>query len=130
MVTEPDVARTFGEAVSDLVFAPDGPLAVLLRVQLADGRLLTFGARDLATPAAIADGVVRPAIARALRRDVRAGRREPTPFTLAELRAATVAYFTERAAGITRDNIRSLLADRIPDHPAVVKVERVRIDNT
>jgi hypothetical protein len=125
MSRQAELAREFGEAVSDLVFAPTGALAELLRVQLADGRMLTFGARDLATPAAIADGVVRPALVRAAQRDLRAGRPEPLPLTLAELRTATVAYFVERCRSITRDNVRGMLADRIPDDQAVMKVERL-----
>jgi hypothetical protein len=118
-------AREFGEAVSDLVFAPAGRLAELLRVELADGRVLTFGARDLATAAAIADGVVRPTLARAAQRDLRAGRPAPLPLTLEELRAATVEYFVERCRSITRDNVRGTLPGRIPEDQAVVKVELV-----
>jgi hypothetical protein len=118
------VAREFGEAVSDMVFAPSGPLAELLHVQLADGRVLVFGAADLATAAAVADGIVRPLLARRLRRDVRSGRASPAPLTLDELRAATAAYFEERAATITRDNVRSVLRERIPDDQAVTAVTR------
>ena len=117
--------RAFGEAISDLVFAPAGPLAGLLRVQLADGRVLTFGAPDLATPAAIADGIVRPTLARIAQRDLRAARPLPLPLTLDELRHATVDYFRARAATVTRDNVRSVLADRIPEDQTVVKVEPV-----
>jgi hypothetical protein len=118
------LAREFGEAVSDLVFAPNGALAELLRVQLADGTVLSFGARDLATAAAIADGIVRPLLARLAQRDLRAGREEPLPLTLDDLTAATAAYFRERCRSITRDNVRSVLAGRIPEHQVVAKVER------
>ena len=126
MDRQDDLAREFGDAVSDLVFAPAGVLAELLRVQLADGRVLTIGARDLATAAAIADGIVRPTLARAVQRDLRAGRPAPSPLTLEELRRATVDYFVERSAAITRDNIRSVVPNRIPEDQAVVKVERVK----
>jgi hypothetical protein len=118
-------ALAFGASVSDLVFAPAGALAELLRVQLADGRVLRFGARDLATAAAVADGVVRPLLARTAQRDLRAGRPQPRPLALDELRAATIGYFVERCAGITRDNVRSILPGRIPDDQAVARVERV-----
>ena len=122
-----DLAREFGEAVSDLVFAPGGALAELLRVQLGDGRVMTFGARDLTTGAAIADGIVRPALAAGLQRDLRAGRPAPLPLTLEELRAATLRYFADRCATITRENIRSVLPNRLPEDQAVMKVERVSI---
>jgi hypothetical protein len=125
-MTAPELARTFGDAVSDLVFAPNGPLAELLRVQLTDGRTLTFGAPDLATPAAIADGVVRPLLARLAQRDLRAGRPEPLPLTADELLAATVEYFVQRCRSITRDNVRGQLAGRIPDDQGIAKVERVQ----
>lgn len=125
MSRQESLAREFGETVSDLIFAPAGVLAELLRVQLADGRVLTFGARDLVTPAAIADGIVRPTLARAAQRDLRAGRPAPLPLTLDVLRVATVQYFIERCATITRDNLRSVLPDRIPEDQAVVKVERM-----
>lgn len=118
------LAREFGEAVSDLVFAPNGPLAELLRVQLADGSVLSFGARDLATAAAIADGIVRPLLGRLAQRDLRAGRAEPLPLTLDDLTAATTSYFRDRCRSITRDNVRSVLAGRIPEHQVVAKVER------
>jgi hypothetical protein len=121
-------ARAFGEAVSDLVFAPAGPLAELLRVQLADGRVLSFGARDLATAATVADGIVRSSLARAAQRDLRAGRHEPCAFTVDELRDATVRHFAERAGAITRDNVRSTLPDRIPEDQAVTRVERLSPD--
>jgi hypothetical protein len=126
-VGEPDapVARAFGETVSDLVFARTGPLAELLRVQLTDGRVLGFGARDLATPAALADGVVRTTLAQRVRRDLRAGRPAPAPLTLDEMRAATVAHFVRLAAAITRDNVRAALPDRIPEDQMVTKVEPV-----
>jgi hypothetical protein len=113
----------FGHLLSDAIFSPGGPLLELLRAQLSDGRVLLFGARDLASGAAIADGIVRPTLARGLQRDLRAGRPDPLPLAADELRAATVRYFRERAATITRDSIRSVLADRIPDDLAVVKVE-------
>jgi hypothetical protein len=125
-----DRARACGDVVSDLVFAPNGPLAELLRVQLADGRVLAFGARDLATPAAIADGVVRPTLARAAQRDLRERRATPLPLTLEELRAATMQYFMQRSAAITRDNVRSVLPERLPDDQVVVRVERVLGDGT
>jgi hypothetical protein len=117
--TAPEV----GAVVSDVIFSPGGPLAELLRVQLSDGRVLTFGGRDLATGAAVADGVVRPTLARGLRRDLRAGRPDPLPLAADDLRAATVRYFRERAAAITRDSVRSVLGGRVPDDLAVVKVE-------
>jgi hypothetical protein len=117
-------ARDVGETLSDLIFSPDGELGELLRVHLADGRVLRFGAADLATGAAIADGIVRPAIARMVRRDLRAGHPEPRGLTLEELRRATVDYFSARVATITRHNVRSLLGDRIPEDQAVVKVDR------
>jgi hypothetical protein len=120
-----ELAREFGECVSDLVFAPNGPLAELLRVQLADGRLLVFGARDLATPAAIADGIVRPLLARVAQRDLRARLPEPLPLTREELERATHAYFVERCRSFTRENVRSVLPGRIPDDQGVVKVERI-----
>ena len=116
----------FGEAVSDLVFAPSGTLAELVRVQLADGRVLSFGARDLATAAAIADGIVRPLLARIAQRDLRAGLPEPRPLALDELQAATVEYFVERCRSITRENVRSVLAGRIPEDQGVTRVERVQ----
>ena len=122
-----ELAREFGEAVSDLIFAPAGILGELLRVQLADGRVLAFGAADLATGAAIADGIVRPTLARIAQRDMRAGRTAPLPLTLEELRAATIEYFVERCRTITRDNVRNVLPDRIPEDQAVVKVERVAV---
>jgi hypothetical protein len=116
-------APDFGAVVSDVVFSPGGPLAELLQAQLSDGRALVFGARDLATGAAVADGIVRPTLARGLRRDLRAGRPDPLPLAADDLRAATVRYFRERAASITRDSIRSVLGGRLPDDLAVVKVE-------
>jgi hypothetical protein len=116
-------ARDFGDVVSDCVFAPDGPLARLVAAQLADGRVLTFGAPDLASGAAIADGLVRRTILRGLRRDRRAGLPAPAPLSPEALRAEAVRYFRERAATITRDNIRSVLADRLPEDQAVVRVE-------
>ena len=119
-----DPAQTFGAAVSDLVFAPSGRLASLLRVQLADGRVLRFGARDLATAAAVADGIVRPTLARAVRRDLEAGLAEPSPLSLDELREAAARYFDDRCRSITRDNVRSVLPGRIPEDQAVIKVER------
>jgi len=119
------LAREFGELVSDLVFAPNGSLAALLHVHLADGRLLVFGARDLATPAAIADGIVRPLLARVAQRDLRARLPEPLPLTREELERATHAYFVERCRSLTRENVRSVLPGRIPDDQGVVKVERV-----
>ena len=122
-----EVAREFGEAVSDLIFAPAGMLAELLRVQLADGRVLTFGARDLATAAAIADGIVRPTLARVAQRDIRAGRSAPLPLTLEEMRAAAVEFFVERCGAITRDNVRRVLPDRIPEDQTIVKVERIAV---
>jgi hypothetical protein len=122
-------ARSFGEMVSDLVVAPDGPLATLFRVQLADGRVLTFGARDLASPAAIADGVVRPTLLRLVRRDLGASRPRPAPLTLDELRDATLAYFTQRAATITRESVRSVLGGRLPEDQAVIKVEALVHNN-
>lgn len=121
---EAERRRVFGDALSDLVFAPSGELAELLRVQLADGRVLRFGARDLASAAAIADGVIRPTLARTARRDWRAGLPAPRPLALEELRQAAVDYFTARCAAITRDNVRSVLAERIPDGQAVVRVEQ------
>lgn len=125
--TADDAPRAFGETVSDLIFSPGSALAELLRVQLADGRLLTFGACDLTTPAAIADGIVRPTLARAAQRDLRAGRPAPWPLTVAELRTATVQYFVERCATITRDNLRSVLPDTIPEDQAIAKVERLAV---
>ncbi len=122
-----DRARAFGEAVSDLVYAPSGELAELLRVQLADGRVLTVGAADLATPAALADGIVRPVLRRVVRRDTRKGLAAPTPLTIGELRAETVAYFTGVCATITRDNIRGLVTDKIPEDQAVTGVQRVSV---
>jgi len=116
-------AGDFGALVSDVVFSPGGPLAELLRAQLSDGRVLAFGARDLASGAAIADGIVRPTIARGLQQDLRAGRPAPRPLVADTLRDATVDYFRLRAASITRDNIRSALPDRLPDDLAVVRVE-------
>jgi len=117
--------QAFGEAVSDLVFAVGGSLAELLRVQLADGRVLGFGARDLSTAAAVVDGIVRPTLARVAQRDIRAGLPAPQPLTLDELRAATIDYFTERARTITRDSVRSVLAGRIPPDQQVVTVDAV-----
>ena len=119
------LAREFGDALSDLIFAPAGALAELVRVQLADGRVLSFGACDLASAAAIADGIVRPTLARAARRDLRGARKMPLPLTLDELRAGTVQYFVQRCSTITRDNVRSLLPERIAEDQAVAKVERV-----
>jgi hypothetical protein len=120
-----DLAAEFGEAMRDLIFAPAGPLAELLRVQLADGRELAFGASDLATGSSVADGIVGAALVRKVGRAQREGRSEPDPLTLEELRAAALAHFAERSAAITRDNIRSILPERIPEDQAVVKVERV-----
>ena len=125
MTPHADLAREFGDVVSDLVFAPNGPLAACLRVQLADGRSLEFGARDLATPAAIADGIVRPLLARIAQRDMRAGLPDPRPVTLDELTGATHEYFVERCRSVTRDNVRSVLPGRIPEDQTVVKVEPV-----
>jgi hypothetical protein len=119
------LAREFGDVVSDLVFAPNGPLAACLRVQLADGRVLVFGARDLATPAAIADGIVRPLLARVAQRDLRAALPDPLPLTLDELTRATREYFVERCRSITRDNVRSLLPGRIPEDQGIAKVDTV-----
>jgi len=119
------LARDLGEAVSDLVFAPGGELAELLRVHLADGRVLSYGAPDLATAAAIADGLVRPLLARAAQRDLRAGLAEPRPLTQDDLTAATVAYFHERCQSITRENVRSVLGGRVPPDQAIIKVERI-----
>ena len=116
-------ARALGETVSDVIFG--GELAALLRVQLADGRVLTFGAPDLATGAAINDGIVRPLFALIAHRDQRAGLPAPKPLTRAELRAATVAYFVERCASITRDNVRTMIPGRIPEDQAVTTVERI-----
>jgi SpoVK/Ycf46/Vps4 family AAA+-type ATPase len=121
-----DLRRAFGDALSDLVFAPSGALSELLRVQLADGRVLRFGARDLATAAAVADGVIRPWLARTARRDWRAGCPAPRPLALEELRQAAIDYFTARAAAITRDSVRSVLGERIPEGQAVMRVEHVR----
>jgi hypothetical protein len=117
-------ARAFGEALSDLIFSPDGELGELLRVHLADGRVLRFGAADLATGAAIADGILRPTLARAARRDLRAGRPEPRGLTLEELRRSTLDYFSRRVSTITRHNVKSILGDRIPEDQTVVKVDR------
>jgi hypothetical protein len=117
-------ARAYGDAVSDLIFSPGGELGELLRVHLSDGRVLRFGAADLATGAAIADGILRPAIARMARRDLRAGLAEPRGLTLDEIRRATVEYFSRRAATITRHNVKSVLGDRIPEDQTVVKVDR------
>jgi hypothetical protein len=124
------LAREFGEAVSDLVFAPAGQLAELLRVHLADGRVLTFGARDLASPAAIADGIVRPLLARIAHRDMRAHLPQPAPLTVDELQDATVRYFVGRCRAITRENVRSILRDHIPDDQGIVRVERVHEGGT
>jgi len=124
--SQEEAGREFGEAVSDLVFAPSGTLAEIVRVQLADGRVLSFGARDLATAAAIADGIVRPLLARIAQRDLRAGLPEPRPLALDELQAATVEYFVERCRSITRENVRSVLAGRIPEDQGVMRVERVQ----
>jgi len=121
----PDAATAFGDAVSDLVFATGGALAEVLRVQLADGRVLTFGARDLATAATIADGIVRPTLERVAQRDLRAGLPEPRPLRLDELREATIDYFSERARTITRESVRSVLAQRIPPDQQVITVEAV-----
>jgi hypothetical protein len=117
-------ARVFGEAVSDLVYAPSGELAELLRVQLADGRVLTVGAGDLATPAALADGIVRPVLRRIVRRDARSRLPAPAPLTLAELRAEAIGYFTGLCATITRDNVRALVPGKIPEDQPVTRVER------
>jgi hypothetical protein len=125
-----ELAREFGEVVSDLVFAPGGALATLLRVHLGDGRIITFGARDLATGAAITDGIVRPALAAALQRDLRAGLAAPQPLTVEELRSATLGYFAERCATITRENIRSVLPNRLPDDQAVTRIDRVPVPGT
>ncbi len=119
-----DLALEIGEAVSDLIFAPAGKLAELLRVQLADGRVLGFGAGDLASPAAVADGIVRPALARKVQRCARAGDHRPGGVTLNELREATERYFVEQCKTITRENIRSILPDRIPEDQTVVKVDK------
>jgi hypothetical protein len=119
-------AQAFGDAISDMIFAPAGALGELLRVQLADGRVMVFGARDLSTPAAIADGIVGPTLARLAQRDLRAGRPAPSALGLEELRDATVAYFARRCATITRDNVRGVLPERIPEDLAVVKVEPVQ----
>lgn len=119
--------RGFAQALSDLVFAPSGALSEVLRVQLSDGRLFTFGARDFATAAAIADGIVRPTLARIAQRDMRAGLSQPRPLRLEELRAAAARYIADRCAAITRDNVRSVLPDRLPEDQAVVKVERVAL---
>jgi hypothetical protein len=124
------LAREFGEVVSDLVFAPAGELAELLRVHLADGRVLTFGARDLASAAAIADGIVRPLLASIAHRGLRAGLPQPEPLAVDELQGATVRYFVERCRAITRENVRSILRDRIPDDQGIVKVERVHEGGT
>jgi hypothetical protein len=118
-------SREFGDTLSDLIFASSGTLAELLRVQLADGRVLTFGARDLTTGAVVADGIIRRTVARAAHRDLKAGRPSPAPLTLEELRAATIRYFEERSRTITRDNVRSVLQERIPEDQAVMKVEPV-----
>ncbi len=120
-------AYAFGNAVSDLIFAPSGILAELLRVHLADGRVLSFGARHLATPAAIGDGIVRPTLARLVQRDIRAGRRAPLPLTIDGLREATVHYFAQRCTTITRENVRSVLPGALPDDQALVKVERLPV---
>ena len=120
-----DRARTFGGALSDLLYAPSGEVAELLRVQLADGRVLTFGATDMTTPAALADGIVRPTLLRLVRRALRSGGAAPPPLTLAELRAETIRYFTTRCETITRDNVRGLFPARIPEDQAVVRVERM-----
>jgi hypothetical protein len=125
MAADGDRARAFGEAVSDLVFGPE--LSELLRIQLADGRVLTFGARDLATGAAVADGIVRPLLAVIVQRDQRAGLPAPQPLTPEELHAAATAYFVDRCASITRDNVRAIIPGRIPEDQAVKKVERIGI---
>ena len=122
--SEQELAGLFGGALADLIFAPSGALAEFVRVQLADGRELVFGARELATAATIADGVIRPSLARGVRRDLRAGRATPAPLTLEELRAATIDHFLERASQITRENVRGVLGHCIPEEQAVVKVER------
>ena len=113
----------FGALVSDVVFSPGGPLAELLRAQLSDGRVLTFGAASLVSGAAIADGVVHPTIARGLQRDLRDGRPEPRPLRAEDLHEATVGYFRGRAAAITRDSIRAVLGAQLPDDLAVVRVD-------
>lgn len=123
MRAERDLAQAFGEVVSDLIFGSE--LAELLRVQLADGRVLTFGARDLTTGAAINDGILRPLFASIVQRDHGAGLPAPRPITCEELRVATVTYFVERCASITRDNVRTVVPGRIPDDQAVTSVERV-----
>jgi hypothetical protein len=120
-----DTPTSLGEAVSDLIFAPGGALAEILRVQLADGRVLTFGARDLASAAAVADGIVRPTLAGSAQRDMKAGLPEPRPITLDRLRMATLDYFTRRARTITRESVRSVLAGRISPEQQVVTVEAV-----
>jgi len=119
-----DTKLRFAEGLSDFIFAPAGPLAELLRVQLTDGRVLSFGAAAFATGAALADGIIRPLVARGVRRDIRAGREVPSPVALEDLRAATIDHFVEWAGGITKDNVRSMLGDRIPEDQAVTKVER------
>lgn len=119
-----EIALELGEALSDLIFAPGGRLAELLRVQLADGRVLGFGAGDLATPAAIADGIVYPAFVRKVQRSQRKGDPRPHSLTLDDLRNAAERYFVEHCTTITRDNVRSILPDRIPEDQAVVKVEK------
>ena len=118
-------AHIAGERISDLIFAPSGPLAELLRVQLGDGRMLTFGAPHLTTGATIADGIVRPTIARAARRDQRGGLAEPAPLAVEELLSATRRYFATRACVITRESITSILADELPEDQTVVRVERI-----
>jgi hypothetical protein len=120
-----DTPTSLGEAVSDLVFAPGGALAEILRVQLADGRVLAFGARDLATGAAVADGIVRPTLAASAHRDINAGLPAPRPIGADTLRTATLDYFTQRARTITRESVRSLLGGRIPAEQQVVTVEAV-----
>jgi hypothetical protein len=126
-VEDAEGSRRFAQALSDLIFAPSGALAEVLRVQLADGRVLSFGARDLATASAIADGVVRPTLARIAQRDMRARLPQPQPLRLEELRAAAARYVADRCAAITRDNVRSVLPERLPEDQAVIKVERVAL---
>jgi hypothetical protein len=121
-----ETPTSLGEAVSDLIFAPGGALAEILRVQLADGRVLTFGARDLATGAAVADGIVRPTLGASAQRDMNAGLPEPRPIGVDTLRMATLDYFTQRARTITRESVRSVLGGRIPAEQQVVTVEAVQ----
>ncbi len=118
-----DRPRAFGDAVSDVVFGAE--LAELLRVQLADGRELTFGARDLVTGASVNDGIVRPLFAAIAHRDQRAGLPAPRPLARDELCAATVAYFVERCASLTRDNVRAAVPGRIPEDQTIAAVTRI-----